>query len=64
MCLIAVGDFCFFLTLPVSGVKEMELLRDVVLDQGFLSLADFLLSVLGMLTAVWLLACWEARAEY
>jgi len=42
----------------------MELLRDVVLDQGFLSLADFLLSVLGMLTAVWLLACWEARAEY
>jgi len=63
MCLIAVGDFCFFLTLPVSGVKAMGLLRDVVLDQQLLSLADILVSVLGMLTAVWLLARWKARAE-
>jgi hypothetical protein len=36
---------------------------DVVLNQGFLSLADFWLSVVGMLTAVWLVARWEARSE-
>jgi len=41
----------------------MGLLRDVVLDQQLLSLADILVSVLGMLTAVWLLARWKARAE-
>ena len=36
----------------------MGMLRTIIFDEGFLTLADVLLSALGMLIALWLVVGW------
>ena len=49
--------------LAVNGVKGMELLRNVIVDQEFLTPAIVLLLVIGMLVAAWLVAHWSPTVK-
>jgi hypothetical protein len=41
----------------------MALLANITVDEGFLKVADFLLSTVGIVVVLWIMVRWKAHLE-